>query len=90
MYYLGQHKDPERARRYEAIGDFLGDYSYLNPKVPEIDAIVPLPPAKLPPWDTFKWLRTTKPTFLRPCPQRSASAKCAAKNLDPETGRPLP
>ena len=34
-----------------AIGRFLSNYSYLNPLVLEIDRIVPLPLAKLPPWD---------------------------------------
>ena len=92
LYYLGQHKDPERARRYEAIGDFLGDYSYLNPKVPEIDAIVPLPPAKLPSWDgTFKWLKDHQANVPPPLPTEERIREMAtAKNLDPETGRPLP
>ena len=91
LYYLGQHKDPERVRRYEVIGDFLGDYSYLNPKVPEIDAIAPLPPAKLPPWDgTFKWLKDHQANVPPPLPTEERIREMAtAKNLDPETGRPI-
>ena len=90
--YLGQHKDPERVRRYEAITHFLSAYSYLNPKVPEIDAIVPLPPAKLPSWDgTFKWLKDHQANVPPPLPTEERIREMAtAKNLDPETGRPLP
>ena len=92
MYYLGQVKDDERARRYEAISHMLFAYSYLNPKVPEIDAIVPLPPAKLPPWDgTFKWLKDHQANVPPPLPTEERIREMAtAKNLDPETGRPLP
>ena len=91
MYYLGQVKDEERARRYEAISHMLFAYSYLNPKVPEIDAIVPLPPAKLPPWDgTFKWLKDHQANVPPPLPTEERIREMAtAKNLDPETGRPL-
>ena len=91
MYYLGQIKDEERARRYDIIGRFLGAYSYLSPKVPEIDAIVPLPPAKLPPWDgTFKWLKDHEANVPPPLPTEERIREMAtAKNLDPETGRPL-
>ena len=91
MYYLGQIKDEERARRYDIIGRFLGAYSYLSPKVPEIDAIVPLPPAKLPSWDgTFKWLKDHEANVPPPLPTEERIREMAtAKNLDPETGRPL-
>ena len=90
--YLGQHKDPERVRRYEAITHFLSAYSYLNPKVPEIDAIVPLPPAKLPPWDgTFQWLKAHETNVPPPLPSEKRIQEMArVKQLDPETGRPLP
>ena len=91
MYYLGQVKDDERARRYEAISHMLFAYSYLSPKVPEIDAIVPLPPAKLPSWDgTFKWLKDHQANVPPPLPTEERIREMAtAKNLDPETGRPL-
>ena len=89
--YLGQQKDLERVRRYEAISHMLFAYSYLNPKVPEIDAIVPLPPAKLPPWDgTFQWLKAHEANVPPPLPSEERIQEMArAKNLDPETGRPL-
>lgn len=91
-FYLGQSKsDPERARRYKAIFDFLADHDYLDPKVPEIDEIVPLPPAKLPPWDgKIKWLEDFKANVPPPLPSEKRIAEMAqAKGLDPKTGRPL-
>ncbi|SCK25669.1 DUF6396 domain-containing protein, partial [Vogesella sp. LIG4] len=58
MAYLGRTKDDERSRRYKILSDFLHNYSYLNPSVDDIDDIVPLPPAKLAPWDgKIKWLK---------------------------------
>src|ERR1700744_6078109 len=56
LYFIGENQDPERSRRYGLIWKFLTDHDGLNPKVPDIDQIVPLPPAKLPAWDsTFQW-----------------------------------
>ena len=50
---------PSDQKRYEAIWKFLTDHETRNPKVLDIDKIVPLPPAKLPPWDgTFQWQRS--------------------------------
>ncbi|PTU63372.1 sel1 repeat family protein, partial [Chromobacterium sp. Panama] len=58
MYYMALKLDPERSRRYQQIGKFLYNYSYLQPTVEEVDQIVPLPPAPLPPWDGgFRWLK---------------------------------
>ncbi|WP_414918881.1 DUF6396 domain-containing protein, partial [Pseudomonas sp. IT-P4] len=48
LYYLGQQEDLERADRYKKIWKILSGYSYANPKVPEINEILPLPPAPLP------------------------------------------
>ena len=48
---LNLKEDSERARRYKIIGDYLYDKDYLQPKVPDLDDIVPLPPAPLPEWD---------------------------------------
>ena len=89
--YLGLHPDHERAHRYEVIGKFLSDYDYLDPKFPEIDEIVPLPPAKLPPWDgKIKWLEDFKANVPPPLPSEKRIAEMArAKGLDPKTGRPL-
>lgn len=88
--YLAQQKDEERVRRYKVIADFLSAFSYLSPKVPEIDEIVPLPPAKLPPWDgKLKWLEAHKANVSPPLPTEERIAEMAkAKGLDPITGRP--
>ncbi|WP_244130077.1 DUF6396 domain-containing protein, partial [Burkholderia sp. BCC0097] len=50
-FFLDLPNDPERSRRYQLIGQFLRANTLANPKVPDVDQIVPLPPAKLPPWD---------------------------------------
>ncbi len=89
IYDLGQSIDPERQERYKKISDFLFDYSYLNAHVPELDSIVPLPPAKLPLWDgKFTWLETHKANVPPPLPTEERIAEMAkAKGLDPKTGR---
>ncbi|WP_058086128.1 SEL1-like repeat protein [Aquabacterium parvum] len=89
--YLGLEPDLERVRRYKIIWEFLSDYEYLDPKVPEIDEIVPLPPAKLPPWDgKFKWLEEHKANVPPPLPPEKRIEEMArAKGLDPKTGRPI-
>ena len=91
LYYMGLKADSERSRRYELIGDFLSAYSYLNPSVPDIDEIVPLPPAKLPPWNgKFKWKEEFEANVPPPLPSEARINEMAkAKGLDPATGRPL-
>ena len=49
--YLNIQYDLERANRYKTIEDYLYKKDYLQPKVPDLDDIVPLPPAPLPEWD---------------------------------------
>jgi len=92
MYYLNQKKDPERVRRYEKIGEVLGNYSYASPTVPEINDIVPLPPAPLPAWDgKLKWLEEHEANIPPTKPSEALIEKLAKdKQLNPETGRPLP
>ena len=51
MDFLNLSEDSERSRRYKIIGDYLYEKDYLQPKVPDLDDIVPLPPAPLPKWD---------------------------------------
>ena len=51
MDFLNLSEDSERARRYEIIWKYLAYKDYLQPKVPDLDDIVPLPPAPLPEWD---------------------------------------
>lgn len=91
MYYLGQKQDPERVRRYKIIEDILFRYDYLNPNVPEIDEIVPLPPAKLPPWGgRLEWLKEHEANVPPPLPSEERIADMArAKGLDSATGRPV-
>nr|WP_235089855.1 DUF6396 domain-containing protein [Chromobacterium sp. Beijing] len=89
--YLGLPKDEERIRRYKLIGGVLSDYSYAHPKVPELDEIVPLPPAPLPAWDgKLKWLEAFKANVPPEKPSEVLMSQlAAAKGLDPKTGRPL-
>jgi hypothetical protein len=92
LYYLAQEKDPERAERYKTIWRILARYSYAQPSVPEINDIVPLPPAKLPPWDgKLQWLEERKANVPPPKPSEALISQLAKdKNLDPATGRPTP
>lgn len=90
--YLSQPEDRERAERYEKIWRILANYSYANPKVPEIDEIVPLPPAQLPPWDgKLQWLEERLANVPPAKPAQWLIEKLAReKVLDPATGRPKP
>ncbi|MFT3721594.1 DUF6396 domain-containing protein [Pseudorhodoferax sp.] len=88
---LGQPIDAERERRYRQISSFLDGYDYLHATVPEIDKIVPLPPAPLPAWDgKFQWLQEYEANVPPPLPSAERIAEMArAKGLDPKTGRPV-
>ncbi|WP_371367861.1 DUF6396 domain-containing protein [Pseudomonas sp. QL9] len=92
LNYLGLKEDLERADRYKKIWRILANYSYASPKVPEINEILPLPPAKLPPWDgKLKWLEERKANVPPPKPDEALIREMAkAKQLDPTNGRPLP
>jgi hypothetical protein len=89
--YLGVEEDLERSHRYELIGAFLSRYEHLGAKVPDIDQIVPLPPAKLPHWDeTFEWKRKRDAAVPPSPPSEELIARmCEEKGLDPATGWPL-
>lgn len=91
LYALGEQPDAERSRRYNLIGVFLRDNDGSNPKVPDIDKIVPLPPAKLPPWDgTFQWQKEQDAVTLPQKPSDEFINEMAkTKHLDPATGLPL-
>jgi TPR repeat protein len=91
LNYMALPVDPERSRRYKLIGEFIDNNDGLNPKVPDIDQIVPLPPAKLPEWDgTFRWQKEQDAATPPQKPAESLVAKLAReKNLDPATGLPL-
>ncbi|BAX63094.1 sel1 repeat family protein [Burkholderia stabilis] len=92
LNYLGLENDPERSRRYEVIWKFLTDNESRNPKVPDLDKIVPLPPAKLPPWDgTFQWQKEQDAATPPQKPSDELVDEMAkAKHLDPATGLTLP
>ncbi|CAM2169357.1 DUF6396 domain-containing protein [Paraburkholderia sacchari] len=91
LNYLALPNDPERSRRYKLIGKFLDANEGLNPKVPDIDQIVPLPPAKLPAWDgTFQWQKEQEAAKPPQKPDEKLVERFAKeKNLDPATGLPL-
>ncbi|WP_371911853.1 DUF6396 domain-containing protein [Pseudomonas sp. ok272] len=92
LHYFAQQEDLERVERYEKIGKVLGNYSYANPKVPEINDILPLPPAPLPAWDgKLQWLEERLANVPPPKPGEALIQQLAkAKTLDPKTGRPMP
>ncbi|KAE9650672.1 sel1 repeat family protein, partial [Pseudomonas sp. PB105] len=90
LYYLHLQEDLERAERYNAIWSLLADYSYADPKVPEINEVLPLPPAKLPAWDgKLQWLEARLANIPPPKPSEALIQQLAkAKLLEPATGRP--
>ncbi|WP_019447109.1 sel1 repeat family protein [Cupriavidus sp. BIS7] len=92
LHYLALPYDPERSRRYELIWKFLIRNEGRNPKVPDIDQIVPLPPAKLPPWDgTFQWEKEQAEAVPPEKPSDELIDRlCRDKGLDPATGLALP
>ena len=88
--YLALKPDAERKVRYEMIENYLFDHNYLQPKVPDLDKIVPLPPAKLPPWDGKiefqRWYEGASP----PKPSDELVQRLAEQaGLDWQTGLPL-
>jgi hypothetical protein len=90
--YLNLPEDLERAERYKTIWRILARYSYAHPKVPEINDILPLPPAKLPPWDgKLQWLEAREANVPpeKPSPELIRRLTQDLK-LDPATGRPMP
>ena len=90
LRFLNVKKDPEREKRYLEIMSYLSGNDYLYPKVPDLDQIVPLPPAKLPAWDgkiAFqRWYEGPSPAK----PSDALVEKLArAQGLDPKTGLAL-
>ncbi|OSI13992.1 DUF6396 domain-containing protein, partial [Neisseria dumasiana] len=88
--YLNMTPDAERARRYNIISDYLSNYDFMSPKVPDLDEIVPLPPAPLPEWDgkiAFqRWVEGKEP----PKPSDELMKKLADQaKLDVKTGLPI-
>ena len=89
LHYLGQQEDVERAERYKTIWRILANYSYADPKVPEINEILPLPPAKLPAWDAkLQWLEARLANVPPKKPGEALIQQLAkAMLLEPATGR---
>ncbi|MCP1420369.1 TPR repeat protein [Pseudomonas laurylsulfativorans] len=91
LYYLALQQDDERVERYKQIRYFLRRHEHLGAKIPDLDDIVPLPPAALPEWDgTFQWKRE-RDSAVPIIPSAELIEKLSAeKGLDPDTGLPLP
>ena len=91
LNYLALQRDDERVGRYNKISDFLTRHEHLGAKMPDLDDIVPLPPATLPEWDgTFQWKRE-RDSAVPIIPSAELIEKLSAeKGLDPDTGLPLP
>lgn len=91
LYYLRLQQDVERVDRYEKINDFLIRHEHLGAKIPDLDNIVPLPPATLPEWGgTFQWKRE-RDAYVPVIPSPELIEELSAeKGLDPATGLPLP
>jgi TPR repeat protein len=91
LYYLAVQQDDERTDRYNRITEFLTRHEHLGAKVPDLDDIVPLPPATLPEWDgTFQWKRE-RDSAVPIIPSVELIEKLSVeKGLDPATGLPLP
>jgi hypothetical protein len=90
--YLNLSEDLERAERYKTIWRILARYSYAHPKVPEINDILPLPPARLPPWDgKLQWLEAREANVPPERPSLELIQRLTEDlKLDPATGRPMP
>jgi TPR repeat protein len=88
LRYMALEPDPERSRRYTLINEFIRRYENLGAKVPDIDQIVPLPPAKLPAWDeTFQWKKDRDSAVPPAQPSEELMQRLSEeKGLDPATG----
>jgi len=88
---LALSKDAERSRRYGLIRAFISRNDGRNPTVPDVDTIVPLPPAPLPAWDgSFQWERERAAAKPPAKPSDELVNRLAKdKHLDPVTGLPL-
>ena len=88
---MGMSIDRERAQRYRLIRTFVLRNDGRNPKLPDIDKIVPLPPTPLPAWDgTFQWEKEQAAAKPPAKPSDELVERMAKdKHLDPATGLPL-
>lgn len=86
---LAAKPDPARADRYERIRMFLIGHESDQGVLPDLDQIVPLPPAPLPKWSgQFQW-----DSERRPAPERPSEALmerlCRERGLHLTTGLPI-
>lgn len=72
---VGHAKDPSRARRYKAIANRLWQDKYV--KLPNLDRVLPLPPTKLPKWDSNPdtLIDAAKAVRVAPKQQHSAASR---------------
>ena len=88
--YLALKPDAERQLRYKKIARFLSGYDYPSPKVPDLDKIVPLPPAKLPKWDgKIKFQRRYEGSSPAKPSDELVRRLAEQAGLDPLTALPL-
>ena len=85
LEYIGLSEDKERSDRYEKIQASFQKHQWFQPTVEELDRIVPLPPAKLPPWDgkldwVKKWEKNEAPPLLS---EKRIAEMARAKGLEP-------
>lgn len=80
--------DPERVQRYEQIRVFLIERQKEDVVLKDIDQIVPLPPAPLPPWNgSFQWDKAHQATPTKPSEALMVRLS-KEKGLDARTGLP--
>lgn len=88
----GTSADAERVSRYEAIRVFLIDHRNAGVALPDVEKIVPLPPAPLPAWNgTFQWALDNTTANANPPDKPSEQLMqqlSRDKHLDPHTGLP--
>ncbi|KGM40497.1 hypothetical protein JY96_11815 [Aquabacterium sp. NJ1] len=81
--------DPERVQRYEQIRVFLIEKQKEDIVLKDIDQIVPLPPASLPPWNgSFAWSKVHQAAPTKPS-EALMTRLSREKGLDARTGLPV-
>jgi len=80
---LAAKPDTARAERYERIRVYLIKHQEHRNTLPDLERIVPLPPASLPEWaGTFQWEMERRPMPERPT-EALMQRLCREKALDP-------
>lgn len=85
---FGVLADDARYERYERARTFLIRNSTYGAKIPDLDRIVPLPPASLPTWDgNFEWEHAQRGP-REPPSEALLIFLAETKGLDPQSGHP--